>query len=117
MSSPTADSDTEREREEFVGVLRTLARPESFDEHASDLVSGCLMALREAEHHAKRGYSHEIRETARGMIAELNEDIERLRFVLTIRKFPAFRRALCEAVAQETGMKVADVIALATPKE
>ena len=83
MSSPTADSDTEREREEFVGVLRLLALPSVVD----DLVRH-----------------------------ERNQAVC-VRLFLTIRKFPAFRRALCEAVAQETGMKVADVIALATPKE
>ncbi len=83
MSSPTADSDTEREREEFVGVLRLLALPSVVD----DLVRH-----------------------------EQNQAVC-VRLFLTIRKFPAFRRALCEAVAQETGMKVADVIALATPKE
>lgn len=90
MSFPTEGSDTERERAEFVGVLRILALPEGFSRDAATF-AGLL---------------------DRGTTTRLALDL-----FVTIRKFPAFRRALCEAVAQETGMKVAEVIALATPKE
>lgn len=85
MSFPTEGSDIEREREEFVGVLRDLALPPIVDRLArgGDVTALAVMA----------------------------------RIGMRVRMFPAFRRALCEAVAQETGMKVADVIALATPKE
>ena len=122
MSSPTGVVSTERD--EFISVVRALALPAENDVIAEASVAALRGVLEDSVHaidnppstfdaEHKESYVAQAREMARDYALQ----VAAIEFFIRCRKFPQFRRALCEAVAQEPGMNPHDVLALAPPKE